>query len=196
MRWDGARQPVIWVVPRPDVDPAEARLELARRFLHIFGPGTPAGFAKWAGIKAPGGHVAFDALEGSLTPARTPVGDRWILTEDEATLGAPVAVPGGARLLPSGDAYFLLWGSDRELLVPEPERRRLLWTTRVWPGAILVNGEIVGTWRRATADLAIELWEPLPPAQREAVEAEAISLPLPGLTSGLKIRWVDLASAG
>jgi hypothetical protein len=72
----------------------------------------------------------------------------------------------------------------------------LLWTTRVWPGAILVNGEIVGTWRRATADLAIEPWQPLSPAQSEAVEAEAISLPLPGLTSGLKIRWVDLASAG
>jgi Winged helix DNA-binding domain len=193
MRWDGARQPVIWVVPRPDVDPAEARLELARRYLHVFGPGTPAAFAKWAGIKAPGGHVAFDALEGSLTPARTPVGDGWILTEDEATLRAPVAVPAGARLLPSGDAYFLLWGSDRELLVPEPERRRLLWTTRVWPGAILVNGEIVGTWRRATADIAIEPWQPLSPAQREAVEAEAKSLPLPGLSSGIRVEWIGSA---
>jgi hypothetical protein len=178
-------------VPRPDVDPAEARLELARRYLHIFGPGTPAGFANWAGINAPGGQVAFDALEGSLTPVGTPVGDGWILSEDEATLRAPAAAPAGARLLPSGDAYFLLQGADRELLVPEADRRRLLWTARVWPGAVLVDGEIVGTWRRATADLAIELWEPLSPVEREAVEAEAISLPLPGLTSRLKVRWVD-----
>lgn len=27
IRWDGARQPVIWTVPPPEVDPGEARLE-------------------------------------------------------------------------------------------------------------------------------------------------------------------------
>jgi hypothetical protein len=196
MRWDGARQPVIWAVPPPDIDPAEARLELARRYLHIFGPGTPAAFARWAGIKPPRGIAAFDGLAGSLTPARTPFGDAWILAADEPTFRKPAGTPAGARLLPSGDAFFLLQGADRELLVPEPDRRRLLWTPRVWPGAVLVDGELVGTWRRSTADLAIELWDLLSPAQREAVEAEAASLPLPGLTSGIKVRWVDLGSAG
>jgi hypothetical protein len=190
MRWDGARQPTIWAVPRPDIDPADARLELARRYLHIFGPGTPTAFAKWAGIKAPGGRAAFDALEGALTPARTPVSDGWILAEDEATLRAPAAAPAGARLLPSGDAFFLLQGADRELLIPEADRRRLLWTPRVWPGAVLVDGELIGTWRRAHGDVTIELWQPLSPAQREAVEVEAGSLPLPGLTSGIKTLWV------
>src|SRR5262245_28409803 len=29
IRWDGARQPTVWMVPRPDMDPADARLELA-----------------------------------------------------------------------------------------------------------------------------------------------------------------------
>src|SRR5688500_9676610 len=50
IRWDGARQPRVWTVPRPEVDPAEARLELARRFLHVFGPGTAASFGAWAGV--------------------------------------------------------------------------------------------------------------------------------------------------
>jgi hypothetical protein len=189
MRWDGARQPIIWAVPPPEIDPAEARLELARRYLHVFGPGTPAAFARWAGIKPPRGVVAFEALQGSLVPARTPVGDGWILASDEPALHTPAAPAAGARLLPSGDAYFLLWGPDRELLVPEPDRRRLLWTTRVWPGAVLVDGEIVGTWRRATADLAIELWQPLSPAQCDAVEVEAASLPLPGISFGIRVRW-------
>lgn len=31
MRWEGARAPVVWTVPPPNVDPHEARLELARR---------------------------------------------------------------------------------------------------------------------------------------------------------------------
>ncbi len=32
IRWDGSRQPDVWNVPAPDMDPHEARLELARRY--------------------------------------------------------------------------------------------------------------------------------------------------------------------
>jgi hypothetical protein len=37
IRWEGARAPTIWMVPAPDLDPTEASLELARRYLHVFG---------------------------------------------------------------------------------------------------------------------------------------------------------------
>jgi hypothetical protein len=191
MRWDGARQPTIWAVPPPDIDPAEARLELARRYLHIFGPATSAGFARWAGIKPAPGHATFEALKGSLVPVRTPIGDSWILANDETTFAAPAkAVEAAARLLPSGDAYFLLWGADRELLVPEADRGRLLWTPRVWPGAVLLSGELVGVWRRADTTFAIEPWRQLSPTEREAVETEAESLPLPGPKARIQVRWV------
>ena len=133
IRWEGARQPTIWTVPAPDVDPGDARLELARQFLHVFGPATPAAFAQWAGIRPPGGRAAFDALAGSLTPVRTPVGDAWILAKDEPGFRAPGGAAAPARLLPSGDAYFLLQGADRELLVPDAGRRRELWTPESGP---------------------------------------------------------------
>jgi hypothetical protein len=191
IRWDGARQPTVWTIPPPDLDPTEARLELARRHLHVFGPATPGAFAQWAGIKPPLGRAAFDALAASLTAVRTPVGDAWILAGDEAPFRAPAAAPAGARLLPSGDAYFLVQGADRELLVPEADRRRTLWTPRVWPGALLVDGELAGTWRRANADLTIEPWRGLTPMERGAVEVEAASLPLPGLQDGIRVRWAD-----
>jgi len=188
IRWDGARQPTVWTVPPPDVDPGDARLELARRYLHIFGPGTPAAFARWAGIKPPAGRAAFDALEGSLTPVRTSIGDAWILSRDEPEFGTLHGPPAPARLLPSGDAYDLLQGPDRELLVPDADRRRQLWTSRVWPGAVLVAGEIVGTWRRAQADVTVEPWRRLSPAEREAVEAEAATMPL-GLGRQIRVHW-------
>ncbi len=190
IRWDGARQPMVWTVRAPDIDPRDARLELARRYLHIFGPATPAGFAQWAGIRpAAAGRTTFDALAGSLTPARTPVGDAWILTRDEPTFRAPARPGAPARLLPSGDAYTLLQGVDRELLVPDADRRRELWTPRVWPGAVLVGGEIIGTWRRAQADVTIASWRRLSPAERGAVEAEADSMPLPGIRQRVRVRW-------
>jgi hypothetical protein len=103
LRWDGMRQPVLWTVPPPDADPLDARLELARRYLNIFGPATAASFAKWAGIRPVEASAAFKALAGTLTAARTPIGDAWILADDEAAFLAPPTPAAPARLLPSGD---------------------------------------------------------------------------------------------
>jgi hypothetical protein len=191
MRWDGARQPEIWNVPAPDMEPHEARLELARRYVHIFGPATPAAFATWAGIRSRSGVEAFAALERSLTPVHTPLGEAWILSEDAPLFAGAAHPPASARLLPSGDTWFLLQGADRELLVPEEHHRRALWTSRVWPGALLVDGETVGTWRRAEHVLTIQLWRQLSSPQRAAVEVEANSFPLPGLNRRTEVRWDD-----
>jgi hypothetical protein len=191
IRWEGARQPTIWTVPRPEVDPLAARRELARRYLHVFGPTTPASFATWAGIGPADAAVAFNALKRSLTAVRTPIGEAWILTRDEPAFRTSAGPAAAARLLPSGDAYYLLQGADRELLVPDAERRGELWTSRVWPGAVLVAGEIVGTWRRSQAKLTISPWGRLGRAKREAVEAEAEGLPLPGVEGQIVVRWED-----
>jgi hypothetical protein len=191
MRWDAAGQPVIWTVPRPEVDPHDARLELARRYLHIFGPAAPDSFAGWAGIPRPQGRAAFIALRRSLTPVRTPIGEAWILTRDEPESRAAPGPVAPARLLPSGDAYFLLQGDDRRLLVPDAERRRALWTSRVWPGAIVVEGEIVGTWRRSQDMVTMQTWRGLSRAEHDTVEAEAASLPVPGSMGQIRVRWDD-----
>lgn len=68
IHWSGARQPTVWTVPAPEMEPRDARLELARRYLHVFGPTTPEAFAGWAGIKVSAVRATFDALGGSLTP--------------------------------------------------------------------------------------------------------------------------------
>jgi hypothetical protein len=190
IRWDGAHRPTIWAVAAPEGDPGDARLDLARRHLHVFGPTTTAAFATWAGVTAAHARATYAGLGRSLLPVRTPLGDRWALAEDEAalrtSLGRPVAP---ARLLPSGDTFFLLQGADRELLVPDPHRRRALWTSRVWPGALLVDGEVAGTWRRNGAVITIQPWDDLPATVRDVVEAEAASMPLPGHEGAVRTRW-------
>lgn len=190
IRWDGARAPVVWSVPRPDVAPDDARDELARRYLHVFGPSTAARFARWAGISRRAGAAAFASLEASLLPVRSPLGDEWLLAADEEEMRAAAAPPAATRLLPSGDAYWLLDGAERELLVPRPDQRARLWTPRVWPGALLVDGEIRGTWRRAGHTVRIDTWTRLSRLAREAVDAEARSLPL-GLERDVEVVWGD-----
>jgi len=188
IRWDGARQPVVWTVPAPDVDPFEAQLELARRYLHVFGPATAAAFSKWAGVSGRAGIAAFEGLRESLEPVRTPVGEGWILTSDEPGFRAEPGPTAPARLLPSGDAFFLLHGADRELLVPDPARRGELWTPRVWPGAVLLGGEVRGVWRRANEVVAVETWGRVSRAEKDAIEAEAAALPLPGVEGRIVVR--------
>jgi hypothetical protein len=191
MRWEGARQPTIWTVPAPDVEPHEARLDLARRYVHVLGPTTPAAFEAWAGIRAPGGRAAFHDLAGELVAVRTPIGEGWILAGDEGSFRSKARPRSETtvRLLPSGDAYWLLWGADRELLVPDPVRRPTLWTPRVWPGAVLLGGEIVGIWRRDAAKVTIEAWRTLTAPERDAVVAEAESLPLPDVAGRIRVSW-------
>lgn len=189
IRWEGARAPIVWTVAAADVQPADARRELARRYVHIFGPARAVGFARWAGISRRSAADAFASLEASLVPVRSPLGDEWLLAEDEPAIRAGETVAAAARLLPSGDAYFLLDGSERELLVPREDQRQRLWTPRVWPGALLVEGEIRGTWRRAQHTVRIDPWARLSRGARDAIEAEARALPLPGVDRAIEVVW-------
>lgn len=194
IRWEGARLPTVWTVPPPEISPFEARLELARRYLHVFGPTTAVAFKRWAGIGSSEARAAFDGLVGETLPVRTPVGASSILAADESTFRAPPGATAPARLLPSGDTFFLMWGIDRELLVPDAKQRADLWTSRVWPGALLVNGEVAGTWRRAGAEVGIQACRQLSSAERATVEAEVAGLPLPEVHGTPFARWDDARS--
>jgi hypothetical protein len=193
IRWEGARRPVVWTVSRPEITPQEARLEIARRYVHVLGPTTADSFARWLGIGAAQAREAFRSLEPELVAVRTDIGDGWILAADEASVTSGASRPAPARFLPSGDAFWLLWGADRTLLVPDARRRAELWTSRVWPGALLVDGELAGTWRRAQHDVQIDAWRRLTSAETSAVEAEAATMPLPNLARPIEVRWAGPA---
>ena len=189
LRWDGARQPTITAVPAPAIDPVDARSELVRRYLHVFGPASAEAFSDWAGVKTSSAIDRFERLMTELIPVTTPIGDAWILTSDEQALRAEPEPAIGVRLLPSGDAYFLLQGAERQLLVPDADLRELLWTSRVWPGAILADGEIVGTWRRAKHQVTISAWGTLLGVVGDQIVAEAEALPIPENQGQMTVLW-------
>ena len=64
IRWEGARAPVIWVVEPDEIDPADARRELARRYLHLFGPTNASSFARWAGVSRRAAGTTFAVARG------------------------------------------------------------------------------------------------------------------------------------
>lgn len=112
LRWDGVCQPVMWTVPAPGVDPQHARLELARRYLRVFGPATSTSFAKWAGIRPAEASGVFGALAGTLTPVRTPIGDAWIFAKDEAGFRTQPGPAAAARLSPPVGMKYPMRSND------------------------------------------------------------------------------------
>jgi hypothetical protein len=188
VRWDGARKPRVRIVPAPEVDPFEARLELARRYLHVCGPVDAAGLGWFMGLAPRGVRAVLAALAAELVPVRTPLGEAWLLASDADDAAAPPDPPARVRILSSGDPYLV--AHDRPLLVPDEERRRELWPAgTVWPGGLVVEGELVGSWRRSGRRMTVRAWRPLAGEDKTAVEEEAASLPLPDPGSGVSVTW-------
>ena len=195
IRWAGARQPTVWTVPpagdRPAGGPARAGAPLPARLRSHHARGVrPLG-----GDLAPGRRVGVrcappvadrgsDAARRRVDPCQRRAG----VPRRPRAGGAGAVAAERRRLLPAP-------GDDRSLLVPDADRRGELWTPRVWPGAVLLDGEIRGTWRRAHDIVTVQTWGRPSSAARDAVEAEAAALPLPGIEGGIVVRW-DLKRAG
>ncbi len=145
------------------------RLDVIRACLHLLGPATPqlvAGYldAAVADVKA---RWPQDTVEVSLDGER-----RWILEDDAESL-QDAAVDGKAvRLLAAYDLF--LQARDRELLVPDADRRKALWVVLGRPGAILRGGALVGMWRarsvKGRLTVSTELWSRV---ARSALEEQA-----------------------
>jgi hypothetical protein len=160
--------------PPPSFSEGAARAELARRFLHCYGPATARHFAEWTGRSVADAKHAFSLISDEIVEATIDRTDAVLLRGDEKALLSPPE-PRGVRLLPVLDPY--LQQRDRATLVPDRDRRRALWQPVRGPGGVLADGEIVGTWRARTAgkrlDVTVELFHAVRPATRDEIIAEA-----------------------
>jgi hypothetical protein len=157
----------------PPPDPAEARAELARRFLHCYGPATAQQFADWTQRSLTDAKKAFALIEEELVDVTVHSGKGWLLRRDEKAFSSPPEPP-GVRLLPGQDPY--LQQRDRATVLPREGDRRRLWKATRGPGAVLIDGEIVATWRARTKgtrlEVTIEPFGRLARAAREAISVE------------------------
>ncbi|MGV9822261.1 DNA glycosylase AlkZ-like family protein [Nocardia xishanensis] len=158
--------------PTPDhpaVGVRQPRLALLRAFFRVNGPTTRPLFRDWLGV---GADEPWRAVASTLVRVR--VDDRKCdLPESmlDEVRGAPP--PEGVLLVPPGDPY--LRQADRSLLVPDRARREQVWRALSAPGAVLVDGEVVGVWRYRHAQhrMAVRLFEALPRERREEMERNA-----------------------
>jgi hypothetical protein len=152
----------------------QARAELARRFLHCYGPSTPRAFAEWTTRSLEDARDAFGLLDDELVRVDAAGTRAWVLAGDADALVDPPQAD-GVRLLPPQDPY--LQQRDRGTLLPDKTLHPRVWRPVRPPGVVLAAGQLVATWRsrRAGKRLAVTV-EPLvglPAPTRAAIQAEA-----------------------
>jgi hypothetical protein len=146
------------------------RFDLIRGYLRLLGPATPQHVAGYldAPVKEVKARWPEDVIE-------VLVDGEWrsLLAADEPALAS--ADTTATRLL--GPFDLLLQGKDRETLVPDPVQAKELWPVLGRPGAVLVDGELVGTWRPRKSGkalkLAVQPWRNLPAPRRKAIVEQA-----------------------
>jgi hypothetical protein len=127
---------------RPDGPDGKAIAKLALGYLTHLGPARVHEFAGY--LEARRADVEPLWPEDELVEVEVEGRRAWLPERCVAAARKPPA-PEAVRLLGPFDPY--LQARDRDLLVPDKAAQKVLWPVLGRPGALLVDGEIAGTWR-------------------------------------------------
>jgi hypothetical protein len=156
---------------RPGKPGRAAGSDAVRRFLGYYGPAKPGDFAEWAGILKRHAQRLWDEVASELEEVPIGKAQAWLLRSDVASLESPREAS-GVRLLPPGDPY--LQKPNRPLLAPDDALRKRMFRPVASPGAVLVDGRLVGLWKAKAKGKKSEITvEKLGRFARADVEEEA-----------------------
>lgn len=143
-------------VPDPiRLDPDEALATIALRYFRGHGPTTAVDFAGWTGLPVTqcrrGIAAAGDALAQVSVEGVAMVADRCIVESYSPARGTR------ALALPGFDEY-LLGFKDRSLMLDSEHKQAIIpGGNGVFQPTVVVDGRVVGTWRRTTRKARIEV---------------------------------------
>jgi hypothetical protein len=167
------RATILYPKPKHKQDKVDdPRLELLNAFFRVNGPISRNSYREWMD----GGTAAVGELWERLGDGLVRVqvdGKRHDLPEALLSAVRKASKPSGVVLVPPSDPY--LKQVDRTLLVPDAKRRKEVWKALSGPGALLIDGEVAGTWRyrRSDSELTITPFDTVPAAQRTKAEKAA-----------------------
>ncbi|MEY9930377.1 hypothetical protein ABH926_005022 [Catenulispora sp. GP43] len=148
---------------------AEAQAELARRWLHAFGPATEADLKWWTGWKVTDARKALKAVGA----AQVTLGDGaagWVLPDD---LEQVAPTEPWAALLPGLDPTAMGW-QGREWYLADGIRPRLFDRAGNVGPTVWWNGEVVGGWtQRADGTLVTTVLRDVGGDAEAAIAVEA-----------------------
>lgn len=143
-----------WVLHPRRLDRDEALGELAVRYYRSHGPATVRDLVRWSGLTARDVRTGL-AIAGSHLTSIDVDGVTCHLAPETLDLAPPEA---RVHLLPGFDEYLLGYGDRTAALSPEHADAIVPGANGVFKPTIVVDGEVVGTWRRTITarDILVE----------------------------------------
>jgi hypothetical protein len=167
------------------LDREEALTEIARRYLTARGPATERDLAWWTGLKLTDARAAIAAVDDEF--------DR--LDVDGVTYRMRPGLeqaPDGVHVLPGFDEYLLAYTDRSAPLAGRPLSTVVPGSNGMFLSTIVVNGEIVGTWRRSVktkgVQVTVEPFGPLSAGARRGFERASRAY---GDYLGLPVEFAD-----
>jgi hypothetical protein len=161
------------------------RFELIRGYLRLLGPATPKQVAEF--LDAPVKDVT-ERWPQDVVEVKVGREQRSVLAADSEAL--ETADARGTRLLGPFDLF--LQARDRSTLVADAGHAKQLWPVIGRPGAVLIDGELVGVWRPRKSGksftVAVRPWQKLPAGARAAITEQAERL---AAYRGVELTGVD-----
>jgi hypothetical protein len=154
-------------LPQPYEPREQGVRHLVRRYLAAWGPATAADVAAWAGLQA--GDFR-DALEEIGTRRFRDERGRLLYDLPRAPL-PPADTPAPPRLLPRFD-NTILSHADRTRVISDEHRKIVIRAGEVDP-VVLVDGFVVGRWRRKGRRIVVEWFADVARTARGELEDEA-----------------------
>jgi hypothetical protein len=171
-------RPEKWLGTWREVDPDAALSELARRYLHAYGPATKKDFTRWWGSWSGVGNKAWGGLGDELVPVSVEGQRADILAADLEGLSS-ARHQQSLCLLPSFDPY-LMGHASREHLVAAAHRSRVSRTAGWISAVVLSDGRVVATWthrvQKGTLVVNVDPLIKMAPATTKEVKAHAAAL--------------------
>ncbi len=121
----------------------QALVELAKRYFASRGPATLQDFVWWSGLWAADARAGLEAVKSQFIQG-TIDGQTYWRSRSRPTVqnSSPLVY-----LLPGFDEYLLGY-KDRSASLDEPRYKKLTPTNGMLPPTIVIDGRVVGTWKR------------------------------------------------
>ena len=150
----------------------EALAELARRYFVSHGPATLQDFTWWSGLPAKDARRAVDMAKPGLVSEEVDSRAYWA----DGSRSRAAKAGSGLHLLPAYDEYILAY-KDRAASLHSQHHRAAISTNGVFYPTVLLDGKVIGLWRRTIAKdqvvVSHKLFRPLDQPARRMMEKAA-----------------------
>lgn len=141
-----------WVAPAAIKTRDEALAELALRYFTSHGPATLKDFIWWSGLSATEARAGFADIQSQLVSETVDKIIYWMSPDI-----APSQSKASAFALPGFDEYILGYQDRSNVLASQHAEKICPGNNGMFASTIVVDGQVVGTWKRSFKKSGIEM---------------------------------------